>query len=230
MQTAPPQLVVELLAFSASRPLAIAIVAYNGDAQSARRALAPLRESIAPLADDVALKPYAEFANPGPGANKLLQSPAPAAGAVPEKNDSLGIYWMGASMPALSDAAIDAILAALAHAPQGAAFSLGHYMHGSLCEVPVEATPMLRAAGRMTFHFDTGWGNVKHAAECMRWVDAAVDSMKPFSQTPTYVNYLGSDAVAAVETTYGPHLARLSALKRRYDPDNVLRRNRNIPP
>jgi hypothetical protein len=33
-----------------------------------------------------------------------------------------------------------------------------------------------------------------------------------------------------VETAYGDRLARLTALKDKYDPDNFFRMNANIPP
>jgi FAD/FMN-containing dehydrogenase len=46
-----------------------------------------------------------------------------------------------------------------------------------------------------------------------------------------YVNYLGDDAVnESVTNAYGPNLARLREIKRRYDPTNVFRLNQNIPP
>jgi FAD/FMN-containing dehydrogenase len=39
------------------------------------------------------------------------------------------------------------------------------------------------------------------------------------------------EPIERVRATYGADaFERLQALKRRYDPDNVLRRNQNIPP
>ena len=46
------------------------------------------------------------------------------------------------------------------------------------------------------------------------------------------VNYMQADEpVARVRAAFGgQHFERLQALKRRYDPGNVLHRNQNIPP
>jgi FAD/FMN-containing dehydrogenase len=45
-----------------------------------------------------------------------------------------------------------------------------------------------------------------------------------------YVNFLSDEGPAGIQAAYGQHLARLVALKGRYDPDNVFRMNANIPP
>jgi FAD/FMN-containing dehydrogenase len=46
-----------------------------------------------------------------------------------------------------------------------------------------------------------------------------------------YVNFLGDEGQERVVESYGPEkYARLRALKRRYDPDNLFHVNQNIPP
>jgi FAD/FMN-containing dehydrogenase len=47
-----------------------------------------------------------------------------------------------------------------------------------------------------------------------------------------YVNYMQADEpLERVRAAFGDEaFGRLRALKSRYDPDNVLRRNQNVPP
>ncbi len=55
--------------------------------------------------------------------------------------------------------------------------------------------------------------------------------MQPFASHGVYVNYLGEEGEGRVRAAYGEqHYARLAALTRRHDPENVLRNNQNIKP
>jgi FAD/FMN-containing dehydrogenase len=75
-----------------------------------------------------------------------------------------------------------------------------------------------------------------------RWTDPAEDAermaaarryaatLEPFA-TGVYVNTLTDEGETGVRRAYrGDKLARLTALKDRYDPDNVFHLNHNIPP
>ena len=56
--------------------------------------------------------------------------------------------------------------------------------------------------------------------------------MEPWSFSGGYANYMPADEpLERVRSAFGDEpFARLQALKSRLDPDNVLRRNQNIPP
>jgi FAD/FMN-containing dehydrogenase/pimeloyl-ACP methyl ester carboxylesterase len=64
-----------------------------------------------------------------------------------------------------------------------------------------------------------------------RWVREAAESLKPFSTGGTYINFQTSDeGDDRVRAAYGANYARLAAIKRQYDPENLFRSNRNVPP
>jgi FAD/FMN-containing dehydrogenase len=62
------------------------------------------------------------------------------------------------------------------------------------------------------------------------WARSYFGRVEPFSPG-VYVNFLGDEGADRVRAAYGDaKFERLVAVKRRYDPDNVLRLNQNIPP
>jgi hypothetical protein len=62
------------------------------------------------------------------------------------------------------------------------------------------------------------------------WARAGWAALEPH-QTGAYVNWLMEEGEAGIQRAYGAQrYARLQAVKRRYDPQNVFRLNQNIPP
>ena len=68
--------------------------------------------------------------------------------------------------------------------------------------------------------------------ESIAWARETAAAIEPWSVSGGYANYMQADEpLDRVRAAFGPeNFARLQALKSRYDPDNVLRRNQNIPP
>jgi FAD/FMN-containing dehydrogenase len=54
--------------------------------------------------------------------------------------------------------------------------------------------------------------------------------MEPHLEKSVYVNNLGDEGPRRVHAAYGENYPRLAAVKRTYDPDNLLRANQNIDP
>jgi hypothetical protein len=61
------------------------------------------------------------------------------------------------------------------------------------------------------------------------WVRGCWDALQPWS-TGVYANFLSDEGSLGVKAAYGARLARLTALKDRFDPTNFFRMNGNIPP
>jgi hypothetical protein len=64
------------------------------------------------------------------------------------------------------------------------------------------------------------------------WTRETSEALQPFGGGAVYVNYLGPEESAdRVLAAYDSRkLARLSAIKRQYDPTNLFRVNQNIAP
>ena len=141
------------------------------------------------------------------------------------KGHALRRYWRGHYFRALPDDAIEALLS---HDPEMGASLQAH--GGAIAEVPDEATAFS--------HRDTMFEYVGAA----RWTDGGEDEARMATARQSaarlerfasgvYVNVLGDEGVGGVRRAYpAEKLARLTALKDAYDPDNVFHLNQNIPP
>ena len=145
-------------------------------------------------------------------------------------------YWKNTSFESLDEATIDLIVRRAAEQTwRGTAFDV-HHMEGAYGRVPEDATPFPDRAARYWLNIYGFWPDAADDTERIAFVRDFAAEMEPHASGGRYVNFLGQegdteDAQAAAVAVYGPKkLARLVALKRRYDPDNVFRLNHNIPP
>jgi FAD/FMN-containing dehydrogenase len=143
-------------------------------------------------------------------------------------------YWRNASFDRLDGAMIETIVEHCgAQTWFGTAADL-HHMGGAYGRVGEDETAFPNRSAEFWLNVYGYWPNAADDPGMIAWVKGFSDAMQPYAMPGQYVNFLGLDdadprrkALAA----YGPaKLERLAALKRRYDPDNLFRRNQNIPP
>ena len=144
-------------------------------------------------------------------------------------------YWKGNYLRSLPDEAIDTMLRRGTEDGSGDAPDLLPYVSlqaygGAIADVPDDATAFS--------HRDT----LVEAVAAARWVDPAEDAARIAATrrcgtaiaeyaSGVYVNALSDDGVEGVRRAYPPaKLARLTALKDRWDPGNVFHLNHNIAP
>ncbi|GGM22902.1 FAD-binding oxidoreductase [Promicromonospora citrea] len=99
-----------------------------------------------------------------------------------------------------------------------------HSLHGAATRVPVTETAFgLRDPHLMVEIIATWEPGDALAAEHGAWADDVADALEPHALPGGYPNLLGPDALDQVAHAYGPHAARLLAVKERFDPDGVFR-------
>jgi FAD/FMN-containing dehydrogenase len=228
MTKAPDELTAEVTIVSASEPIIALTFCYAGDERKARQIIDPLLRFGPPLAEDVALVPFARLTDIPPEIGRQFAAPADQAESPAPSNYGFN-YWQGASLSDWDEASVDAFDERLQQAPVGYSIGLGHYMHGEISRVEDDATPIIRRDGSYSYFFNANWGRPVDADRSMSWVNESISSMSQFSN-PTYVNYLSSGDASSVQDTYGGNYKRLRDIKALYDPENVFHLNRNIRP
>jgi hypothetical protein len=186
---------------------------YSGeDLAAGQELLAPLR-CLGPALDLVAQRLYAET-------YMMLTPPIPP-----------GASWSDAAyrLAQPSDAAFDALLRCAAERPSPLSLLSIHQVHGAATRVAPDSTAFALREPHYTVANIGMWLEGSGEAE-RAWVQQAKVNMAAYAGPGLYVNFLEDEGDAAIRASYRGNYERLAAIKARYDPDNLFRRNQNIPP
>ena len=100
---------------------------------------------------------------------------------------------------------------------------------GAAARVPVDATAFAHRERRFMAAVAAFYLGEDDRPHKQAWVDGLVAALHP--APGAYVNFLGDEGPERVHDAYPSGTwERLAEIKRRYDPDNLFRRNQNVPP
>jgi FAD/FMN-containing dehydrogenase len=201
-----------------NRPLASVGYVWVGDPDQGRGLLAALRDETPATAERIQELSYLE-----------LQT-------IDDQRQRPGLlrrYWKGNYLRDLDDAAIAAFLSRgdcgdgdPTLLPSGSLQSYG----GAIAAVGDEETAFGHRDALVEFVAVAGWTDPAEDQARMAAARRYGAAVEPFA-SGVYVNDLTDEGQAGIQRAYGPDtLARLAALKDRYDPANLFHRNHNIRP
>jgi FAD/FMN-containing dehydrogenase len=189
---------------------------YAGAPEEGEKILRPLRESGPPLIDTFQAMPYNT-------AQRMADFLWPSG---------LHGYWKSAYLTSLSDGAIDVIASYFERVPSSRTVIVIEHNGDSVWDrVPDTDTAFGYRAWPYNFVVTSAWTEAGDTERNVAWTRDFFKAMRPFSAEGAYVNYLGGDeGIEGLRAAYGTKLARLMALKTKYDPANLFRMNQNIVP
>lgn len=186
---------------------------YAGEYAAGEAATATIRAFGPPLADMVGPTSYVEH-----------QGTTPLAPGY--RN-----YWTADFYDSLPDEAVD-ILAAAAQDPISPSTNIFIAPGGGYASrIAEDATAFGERRAPFNIHYLASWPDAAFDAEGTRRIKAVSAAMKPWSTGRVYLNYIGNEGQTRIDNAFGPaKMARLRALKAKWDPDNFFRNNQNISP
>ena len=105
------------------------------------------------------------------------------------------------------------------------------HIGGALNELDDAHSPVGNRDARYVLNVAGAWEDASDDEATVKWARDAWSDMKAFSTGGTYLNFLTEDdGSERFEAALGKGLRRLTEIKANWDPDNVFRTNRNIPP
>ncbi len=141
-------------------------------------------------------------------------------------------YWKGHFVRELSDELLDELLrriVALGRSPGGI---LIESLHGAPKDTDDTSAPVSFRHAAFNVSAMATWQDAGLDEQHIEWSRDTAAAIEPWSLGGGYANYMQADEpIERVRAAFGGEaFERLQALKTRYDPNNVLHRNQNIPP
>jgi Berberine and berberine like. len=142
------------------------------------------------------------------------------------------VHWRSEFVTAIPDALIDAAVSAFERVPSPLSAIMFEQFGGAVKRVARDETAFDHRDSDYNLVIVSRWADPSDAERNVAWARATSDAAKPFTTGRVYVNYIGAgEAPDRVRAAFGADkFMRLAALKRKYDPTNLLRMNQNISP
>ena len=210
------------------RPVALFWMLYIGDPGGAAEVLRPLREKVRPAADLCGPTTYVDVQRGTPQEQLFTRM----IGHDPSWRPRF--YEKGGYLRTMSDEFLDALVESFEAAPPSAGAAtpifILMWMGGALARVPEESMAFSRN-GTCWWEVDALWEDPADDARYREWVTETHATLTPYAVAESYINLTMSDGAEYLRRAYGPEkYEKLVSLKKIWDPDNLLRNNKNIPP
>jgi FAD/FMN-containing dehydrogenase len=197
-------------------PYAGVLGMYAGPAEEGERALRPLRELGELLVD---LSGPMQFID----AQKIYDPDYPAGHRY---------YWKSTRLDALSGDAIDALVERMLAAPSKHS-TIDVWLNGGAIERVGETdTAFSGRSTRYVVNPEANWEDPADDGANVAWARSVLTALEAHAAGGAYLNFPGflEEGERLVQASHGANYARLAALKRRLDPENLFRRNANVEP
>jgi FAD/FMN-containing dehydrogenase len=196
------------------KPVAAVIPCWTGEEKQGQRLLQQIRRFG---------KIVGEFAGPMPypAINQLFDQLLPAG---------LQHYWKANFVREIPEPAVQAHVI---HGARTPAIESGTFLmpiDGACHRVARDQTAFSYRDAMYSTVIAGTWPRPEDNEKNIRWVREYYEALRPYSDEGGYVNFMSGDDAARVTANYAENYELLVAVKTKYDPDNLFRRNQNIVP
>jgi FAD/FMN-containing dehydrogenase len=199
-----------------AKPIAAIAVCWAGDPAKGAEAVHMLRAFGRPLADTIALKPFVEH-------QTLLDAGQPFGRRY---------YWKSGYFSEVGEWLVDALIDGAERITSPYSSVLLMHLGGA----PARTDPTVNAVGlraaSQILNIQAAWESPPEDQHHIAWADALWAAVRPLSTGSSYINFMTEDEdQARVRAAYGDKVyTRLREIKASYDPGNLFRGAKNIPP
>jgi len=139
-------------------------------------------------------------------------------------------YWKSHNLTELADNALDIVIEYAGTLPSPQCEIFIAHIAGAANRVATDAMAYGARDTQYVLNVHARWDDASDDDTCINWSRNFFNATKPYASSGAYVNFMTAEEGDRVASAYGENYDRLVAVKRTYDPGNVLHMNQNIKP
>jgi len=187
---------------------------YVGEEEAGRKLIAPLSGFGTLLGQHIGMQPFAAW--------QQAFDPLLTPGA---RN-----YWKSHNFSELQDGLLDSLVSYAGKLPSPHCEVFVAQLGGQILRVASDATAFGNRDIRFVMNVHGRWMAPEEDQAGIAWSREVYQTTLPFANGGVYSNFLTGEETDRVKSAFGANFARLSKVKKTYDPDNFFRLNQNIRP
>jgi hypothetical protein len=197
------------------KPIIAMLACYSGKPEEGERLVAPIKALGKPIGDILIRRPYAQL-------QSLLDATQPKGRRY---------YWKSEYLSTIEPALCDRFMAQAARIKSPHSAVIFFQLGGVLNKLAPDHSPVGNRDARYVLNIAGAWDPAEQDQANMEWAREAWNDLKQFSTGGNYINFLTADeSPERVAAALGSSAGRLADIKRKWDPGNFFRTNRNIQP
>lgn len=197
------------------QPIVAILACHSGSPGEAEQAVASIKAFGKPIGDVLVRRPYTQL-------QAMLDWTQPKGRRY---------YWKSEYLPRIAPELCTQVMAHAARITSPHASIILFQIEGVLNGAAPGQSAVGNQDARYVLNIGGAWEDPADDATQLAWARTAWTDLKRFSTGGTYLNFLTEDeGPERTRAALGPSLRRLAEIKARWDPTNLFRTNRNIPP
>ena len=197
------------------KPIIGILACYSADPAEGEKLVAPIKAHGSPIGDILIRRPYAQL-------QSLLDGTQPKGRRY---------YWKSEYLPEITPELCERAMDHASKIPSPHSAVIFFQLGGALNELDNDHSPAGNRDARWVLNIAGSWEQAGDDSTNVEWARTTWNDMKRFGTGGNYINFLTQDETPdRIEAALGNALQRLGEVKRKWDPDNFFRTNRNIKP
>ena len=139
-------------------------------------------------------------------------------------------YWKSHNFTELNDDALDLMVEYTGKLPSPHCEIFIAYLEGKFNTIPANAMAYPNRDLKFILNVHGRWDDAKQDEAGISWARELFTATSKYASAGAYVNFMTEDEQDRVSKAYGPNHDRLVQIKKKYDPNNLLKHNQNIKP